>query len=145
MTKHSTQSDTRLRSISLISAWKSLNDARFSYTYKSVPYAAKPQAGDGLHYIKANIDYVKYLIQNMEKQQLVKCRIISADRLYTSIESANWVLARDTTTVETLQKGKQGISLELFDTQDKDEFSAICHFEKGKKDICVMSHTIKIR
>ena len=32
--------------------WKSLNDARFPYTYKSVHYAAKLQAGDGPHYIK---------------------------------------------------------------------------------------------
>ena len=26
---------------------KLLNDARFRYTYKAVPYAAKPKAGDG--------------------------------------------------------------------------------------------------
>ena len=39
--------------------WKWLSDARFPYTYKSVPYAAKPQAGDGPHYIKRTIDYVK--------------------------------------------------------------------------------------
>ena len=37
--------------------WKSLNDAGFSYAYKSVPYAVKPKTGDGPHCIKATIDY----------------------------------------------------------------------------------------
>ena len=45
----------------------------------------------------------------MEKQQSIKGRTIATDRLYKSFELANWLLARDITTVETLQKGKQGI------------------------------------
>ena len=82
-----------------------LHDGRFPSTYKSVPYAAKPQAGDGPHYIKATIDSVKYLVQDMEKQQSIKGKTISTDRLYTSIELANWLLARDITTVRALQEG----------------------------------------
>ena len=65
--------------------WKSLNNARFPYIYKSVAYAAKPQAGDGRHYIKTTIDYVKY-VQDIKKQQSIKDRTISSDPLYTSIE-----------------------------------------------------------
>ena len=68
--------------------WKSLNDARFTYTYKSVPYAAK-QVKDGPHYIAATIDYVKYLVQDMGKQQSIKGRMVSTDHLCASIESAN--------------------------------------------------------
>ena len=47
--------------------WKLLNDARSPYTYKSVASAGKLQTGDGLHYKKTNINYVKYLVQDMEK------------------------------------------------------------------------------
>ena len=34
---------------------KSLNDARFPYTYKALPYAAKPTAGDGPFYISSSL------------------------------------------------------------------------------------------
>ena len=42
--------------------FKSLNDARFPYTYKSVPYAGKPSSGNGPYYMEKSIDYVKYLV-----------------------------------------------------------------------------------
>ena len=53
----------------------------------------------------------------MEKQQSIKGRTISTDRLYTSIELANWLLARDITTVGALQKG---IPSWLFNTKDRE-------------------------
>ena len=65
---------------------KSLNDARFPYTYKAVPYAANPKAGDGPYYWKSTIDYIKYLITEMKADQPITGRTISTGRLYTSIE-----------------------------------------------------------
>ena len=47
----------------------SLNDARYPYTYKSVPYASKPKSGQGPYYIKSTIDYLKYLVTKTEEQQ----------------------------------------------------------------------------
>lgn len=75
---------------------------------------------DLIIYIKATIDYVKYLVQDIEKQQLIKGRTIPTDCLYTSFNLANWLLARETTTVGILQKEKQTIP------SDRDEVSAIC-------------------
>ena len=46
----------------------SLNDARFPYTYKALPYAAKPKAGDGPSYLKSTNDYMKYLVTEMKEQ-----------------------------------------------------------------------------
>ena len=40
---------------------KSLNDARFLYTYKALPYAAKPTVGDEPFYISSTADYIKNL------------------------------------------------------------------------------------
>ena len=48
---------------------KVLNDARYPYTYKAVPYAAKPKAGDGPYYLKSTIDYTRYSITEMEADQ----------------------------------------------------------------------------
>ena len=47
---------------------------RFSFTYKSVPYNAKPHAGDGPHYIKATIDNVKYLKYSGHRKTTVNQR-----------------------------------------------------------------------
>lgn len=49
-----------------------MNDARFPNTYRSVPYAAKPQARDGAHYIKATVGYVKYLIQDQRQSNFYR-------------------------------------------------------------------------
>ena len=38
---------------------KELNDARFPYTYKAVPYSAKSKARDGPYYLKSTIDCMK--------------------------------------------------------------------------------------
>ena len=66
--------------------FKSLNDARFPYTYKDVLYAAKPKAGDGPYYLKSTIDYIKYLVTEMEADQPIAGRNISTNHPYTSIE-----------------------------------------------------------
>ena len=50
---------------------KSLNDVRFPYTYKAVSYAAKLKAGDGPYYLKSTIEYFKYLVTEMEADQLI--------------------------------------------------------------------------
>ena len=58
-------------------------------------------------------------------------------------------------TVRILQKGRQGIPSEIFDTKDGDEYSAACHFEmmkrisalrckqsKGKKTLLCYQHPV---
>ena len=121
---------------------KSLNDARFPYTYKAIPYAAEPNSG---YYLKSTIDCKKYLVSEMEAHQPITGRTISTKRLYTSIESTNWLLDGFIATVETLQKKRSRIQSDLFDTQNREIFSATCHFEKEKKNICLTSYTVKIK
>ena len=43
-------------------------DARFPYTYKALPYAAKPKAGDCPSYLKSTNEYMKYLVTEMKEQ-----------------------------------------------------------------------------
>ena len=94
---------------------KSLNDARFPRAYKAVPYVAKPKAGDGPYYLNSTIDYIKYLVTEMEADQPIIGTTISTNRPYISTESTNWLLDRGIATVRTLQKGRSGIPSELID------------------------------
>ena len=45
----------------------------------------------------------------------------------------------------TLQKGCIGISEELFDTKNREVYSATCHFEQDMKDIALTSYTAKTK
>ena len=124
---------------------KSLNDARFPRAYKAVRYVAKPKAGDGPYYLNSTIDYIKYLVTEMEADQPIIGTTISTNRPYISTESTNWLLDRGIATVRTLQKGRSGIPSELIDTQNREEFGATCQFEKQKKNIFLTSYTVKTR
>ena len=81
---------------------KSLNDARFPYTYKAVLYATKAKVGDGPYYLKSTIDYMKSLVTEMKADQLITGRTTSTECLYASIESTNWLLDGSIATVGTL-------------------------------------------
>ena len=122
--------------------FKSLNDACYPYTYKSVPYASKPKSGQGPYYIKSMIDYVKYLVTKTEEQQNLNGRNKSTDRLYTSVELSKWLLTRNITTVGTVQKGRHGIPQELFDAKGREKFSVTCHHKEREKDMCITSYTV---
>ena len=97
--------------------YKSLNDARFLFTYQIIPYSGKPVDGDGPYYLKATEDYVKNLVESIPGRNL-KGRNISMDRLYTSIPTANWLLSREITVVGTLQSNRLGLPDELKNPKD---------------------------
>ena len=109
---------------------KSINDARFPFTYKASPHTGKPQNGDGLYCIDKTEKCVTYLLNEVEIHQSLKERNKSTDILYISISLANWLLSRDITTVGTLNTNRVGISKELKDIKGREEFSVICHFEQ---------------
>ena len=119
---------------------KSLNDSRFPFTYKAAPYAGKPEQGDGPYYISTTEDYVKYLVNETEKDTCLQGRNISTDRLYTSIPLANWLLDRNITRVGTLNTNRIGLPNELKDTRCREEFSVTCHVESEEKNIYLTTY-----
>ena len=134
---------------------KSLIDARVPFTYKAAPYSGNPKDGNGPYYIDHTENYVKYIVEDFEKEASLLGRNISTDRLYTSISLANWLLERGIITVGTLNTNRIGIPEEIKQTKDREEFSATCHVDssgnlyltsyavqrksKGKKNILVLS------
>ena len=67
------------------------------------------------------------------------------DRLYRNISLANWLLGRKITCVGTLNHNRQGIPTELKNTSEREEFSVTCHYESVKKDLCLLSCTVKTK
>ena len=91
------------------------------------------QNGDGPYYIDKTENYVKYLVNEVEKHQSLKGRYICTDRLYTSIFLANWHLSRDITTIRTLNTNRDGIPKELKDVKGREEFQLHATLNKNIK------------
>ena len=75
----------------------------------------------------------------------LKGRCITTDRLYTSIEQANWLLSRKITTLGTMEAKRIGIPSELEDTKGCEVSSTTCHFEKKDKNLCLNTYTVKTK
>ena len=103
---------------------KSFNDARVPFIYKAAPYSGKPNDGNSPYNIDHTENYVKYLVEEFEKDASLLGQNISTDRLYTSISLTNWLLERGITTVGTLNTNRIGIPDEIKQTKDRKEFSA---------------------
>ena len=69
---------------------KSLNDARVPFTYKAAPYSGKPKDGNGPYYIDHTENYVKYLVEEFEKDASLLGRNISTDRLIDYTRLSHW-------------------------------------------------------
>ena len=67
------------------------------------------------------------------------------DRLYTSVEIADWLLEKDITIVGTVQNGRLGFPEEVFDAKNHEVLKKTCHFEKNKKDLCLTSCTTQTK
>ena len=68
--------------------FKSVNAARYRYTFISSPYSGKPIEEGGQYYIQSTEAIVHYLIETLSTNSSLAGRNISFDRLYTSIPLA---------------------------------------------------------
>ena len=91
---------------------KSLNDVRFPYTYKALPYAAKPTAGDEPFYISSTADYIKNLVIQTKEQVRLDGRNIVCTLV---LKSLTGFLRKNRTIVGTVRKGTVGFPKEVFD------------------------------
>ena len=124
---------------------KSINDSRFPFTYKAAPYSGKPENGDGLYYTCAAEDYVKYLVNEIEKDTSLKGCNKSTDRLYTSVPPAKWLLDRNIATVGTLNTVRIGIPDELKNTKCRENFSVSFHIKSKEKNLYITTYSVKTK
>ena len=121
---------------------KSLNDARVSYTYRSLVYAGKPQQLPAQHYVSGNENYVKGLIEAVDQKQGLQGRNLSMDRLYTSINLAQWLLQKRMTCIGKMQQNRVGIPEDLKKTNDRELLSTRQLWEKTKSDLVLTSYVV---
>ena len=114
-----------------------MNSARYPYTYQTHVYSGKPEeVTNESFYVQGTINYIKYLVKQLQKCHSLKGRNITMDRLYTSLEIADWLSARIITMVGTFQKNRVGIPPELKVVKDKAELSNEIYWEvNGKYNI----------
>ena len=103
--------------------FKSLNGARYPYTFTSSVYAGKPKGDPSPYYISGIDNHVQYLVNNAMKHSNLAGRNISFDRLYTSIPLDNWLLERIITTIGTLKSNRKGLPADMKSLQNRDEMS----------------------
>ena len=103
--------------------FKSLNAARYSYTFISSPYSGKPTEEGGQYYIQGTEAIVHYLIETLSTNSSLAGRNISFDRLYTSIPLAKWLLEKRITCIGNMQLNRKGIPDELKETKNRELLS----------------------
>ena len=79
--------------------YKSINAARYPYTFIATPYCGKPVSGVGPYYVQGTENIVKYLVERLSKISSLKGRNISFDRLYMSISLELWLYERSITSI----------------------------------------------
>ena len=72
--------------------FKSVNTARYPYTFISSPCSGKPKGEGGQCYIRGTDAIVHYLMEILSTNSRLAGRNISFDRLCTSIPLAKWLL-----------------------------------------------------
>ena len=126
--------------------FKSINDARFPFTYKVSVYASKPTAGTGDYYIEGIQAYVKDLVNRLNKNELIGGRNISMDRLYGSVEIAKWLLETHCiTTTTTMMVNRVGIPDEMKSAKGRAEFSKSVHYNEPDKNLALCTYTVKTK
>ena len=89
------------------SLFKSLNDVNF--TYQVLVSARRPEELPSPHYVSGNENYAKKLITTLNEKVSLQGRNVFMDRLYTSINLAQWLLDRKMACIRTLQSSRFGI------------------------------------
>ena len=117
---------------------KPLNDVRFPYTYKALPYAAKPTAGDGRFYISSTADYIKNLVIQTKEQVWLDGRNIVCTLV---LKSLTGFLRKNRTIVGTVRKGTVGFLKEVFDKKTVKCWAKLVISKKIKK-IYVFLHIL---
>ena len=110
--------------------FKSLNSARYPYTYISHVYCGKPTGEANEYYVTGTYNYITSLVSRLEKEHSLSGRNLSMDRLYSSFPIADWLFERNITMVGTLQSNRIGIPPELKETKNRGNCSSEMYWKK---------------
>lgn len=124
--------------------FKSLNSARHPYTYQAVVYSGKPQ-DPSEHHVQGILPTVQHLIEKVEVCSSLKGTNITMDRLYTSIELFQWLLARRITGVGTLMANRKGLPKSFVSLAGRDNQSYRVLWESSSKKMSLHSYVVSTK
>ena len=119
--------------------YKSINAVRYPFTFRTVVYSGKPTEGSGPFYMTGTVASVKSLINQLKSGMDLRGRIISLDRLYTSVELFEWLLSEGIYALGTIDAGRKGIPPEIKNISGKQDKSNEVYWEKKDGKLCLNS------
>lgn len=124
--------------------FKSINAARYPYTFCSMPYCGKPEdIENATHFVQGTENAVKHLVIKMQISSCMEGRNITFDRLYTSISLARWLYSNSITMLGTFQNNRKGVPAYLKETKDKEVLSNEIFWLNGENHMSLSSYTVK--
>ena len=136
--------------------YKSINGARYPYTFVTEPYSGKPVEEGGKYYVQGTENCVKSLVTRLQSKTPLAGRNISFDRLYTSISIVRWLYERKITAIGTMMLNRKGVPGVFKDIKQRENQSSEIYWEidgpvcissyvvstsKGKKNVVMLTTT----
>ena len=125
--------------------FKSINGARYPYSFVSAPYCGKPKSEPTEEYKQGTFEVTKHNVKKLSNYTSLKGRNISFDRLYTSIPLADWLLEEYITSVGTLVAIRRGLPKEFIKVTEKEEFSYKVLWRKDEPYMFLHSYVVKTK
>lgn len=125
--------------------FKSINSVDFAYTHRAVVYSGKPVGDPGPYYVPGIIPIVQRIVSDLMTYVDLGGRNISMDRLYTSIELAQWLLERNITVVGTLMANKKGIPAAVKSVEGRENYSYQVYWETENMKLTLHSYVVRTK
>lgn len=125
--------------------YKSVNAVRIPFTFRTAVYSGKPSGEPGPYYIRGSLSTVKALVSQMQEFVDLKDRIISLDRLYTSLELFEWLQTQDIAAIGTIDSGRRGIPPEIKAVTEREESSYQVYWNKDNEKMTLNSYVVSTK
>ena len=125
--------------------FKSINSARYPYSFLSAPFCGKPKSEPTEEYKQGIFEVTKHMVEKISNYTSLKGQNIGFDRLYTSIPLAYWLLVKDITSVGTLAPNRRGLPKEFIKTTKREEFSYKVLWHKDEPYMSLHSYAVKTK
>ena len=125
--------------------FKSINSARYPYSFLSAPFCGKPKSEPTEEYKQGIFEVTKHMVEKISNYTSLKGQNIGFDRLYTSIPLAYWLLVKDITSAGTLVPNRRGLPKEFIKTTKREEFSYKVLWHKDEPYMSLHSYAVKTK
>ena len=122
--------------------YKSISAVRYPYTFRTAVYSGKPSEEPGPHYIRGTVPIVKSLVSQLQSSVDLTGRIISLDRLYTSIELFEWLQTQGISALGTIDHTRKGIPPEIKTVTERENRSYQVYWNKQGGEMTLNSYVV---